>query len=190
MEDNYYIDKFLEGKSDAFETLLERHQNFVYSLALSLLKDADEAADATQDTFIKCYQKLDTFQKKSSFETWLYRIAYHQSLGRLRQTKKSVSLEVHGYPKEVEFDTAKSQLDKLQEQEQVTYIKAAIEKLSPNEALVLTLFYLKEQSIKDIEIITDLSSSNIKTILSRGRVKLKESLNASLKTEVKTLYQN
>jgi RNA polymerase sigma-70 factor, ECF subfamily len=73
------------GDSSAFSTLVERHTAAIYTLAKNLLRDADEAEDATQETFIRAYNRLETFHSRSTFATWLYRIGINICRDHLRR---------------------------------------------------------------------------------------------------------
>jgi RNA polymerase sigma-70 factor (ECF subfamily) len=97
LTDNQLIDLTLEGTVSAFEELVKRHQHQIYALALKMVRNHDDAADIAQDVFIKAYEVLGTFQKKSSFHTWLYRIAVNFCINHLRRdkTKHHVELETH-----------------------------------------------------------------------------------------------
>ncbi len=74
LADNQLIDLTLEGITSAFEELVKRHQRQIYALALKMVRNPEDAADIAQDVFLKAYEVLGTFKKKSSFHTWLYRI--------------------------------------------------------------------------------------------------------------------
>ena len=91
-EDHHYIKLIRQGDKQAFSLLVQKHQNLVYTLALRILRNPEEAQEAAQDAFIKVYQSLSSFESKSKFTTWLYRIVYNESLGRLRKTKREFVL--------------------------------------------------------------------------------------------------
>jgi len=97
LTDNQLIDLTLEGTVSAFEELVKRHQHQIYALALKMVRNHDDAADIAQDVFLKAYEVLGTFQKKSSFHTWLYRIAVNFCINHLRRDKAKhhVELETH-----------------------------------------------------------------------------------------------
>lgn len=84
-DDIFYIEAVKKGNVAAFSVLVERYQNMVYSLALKLLKKPEDAEEMAQDTFVKAYQKLDTYEGKSKFSTWLYSITYNACISELRK---------------------------------------------------------------------------------------------------------
>jgi len=86
-EDLYYIEAVRKGNVQAFSYLVEKYQKLVYTLALKLLKRPEDAEELAQDTFIKAYQKLDSYEGKSKFSTWLYSITYNAGISELRKRR-------------------------------------------------------------------------------------------------------
>ncbi|MEP0713545.1 MAG: sigma-70 family RNA polymerase sigma factor [Algoriphagus sp.] len=183
-EDDQYIEKTLRGNLNAYGQLILKHEKFAFTLALRLLKNREEAEEATQDAFMKAFHSLKTFEGNAKFTTWLYKIVYNEALGRLRKTKSySVSLEQvveNADESSVYLDGLKS----LQLNERKELLQQGLDCLKPAESAVLTLFYLEEQSIKEIEEIMSLTSSNIKILLHRGRKNLLESIQRITKSEI------
>lgn len=160
----------------AFGLLVQKHQRLVYTLALRMLKNPEEAQEATQDTFVKMYQSISGFEGKSKFTTWMYRVVYNECLARLRKTKRNLTWleDVMENPDEpADFLDG---LEILQREERSTLIRKGIDMLNPSEAAVLTLFYLEEQPVKQIATITGSSESNVKVQLFRGRKHLEQNL--------------
>ena len=85
--DRELVDAAREGDSEAFGALMRRHQKRIYRLALHLLRDAAEAEDATQETFVRAYGALERFDGRSEAFTWIYRIAVNLSLNVIRARK-------------------------------------------------------------------------------------------------------
>ncbi len=85
--DRELVDAARAGDSEAFGALMRRHQKRIYRLALHLLRDAGEAEDATQETFVRAYGALDRFDGRSEAFTWIYRIAVNLSLNVIRARK-------------------------------------------------------------------------------------------------------
>ena len=183
-EDHLYIERTLRGNMNAYGQLIQKHEKYVFTLAMRILKNREEAEEAAQDAFMKAYHSLKTFEGKSKFTTWLYRIVYNEAVGRLRKSKNyTVQLE------EVE-DLASSPsgyldgLISLQLAERKELIQRGLDTMKPAEAAALTLFYLEEQSIKEIEEIMGLTSSHVKILLHRGRKSLLESLQKITNSEL------
>jgi RNA polymerase sigma-70 factor (ECF subfamily) len=85
--DRELVDAAREGDSESFGELMRRHQRRIYRLALHLLRNAAEAEDATQETFVRAYGALDRFDGRSEAFTWIYRIAVNLSLNVIRSRK-------------------------------------------------------------------------------------------------------
>jgi RNA polymerase sigma-70 factor, ECF subfamily len=85
--DRELVDEARAGHADAFGVLVRRHQKRIYRLAVHLLRDAAEAEDVTQDTFVRAYGALDRFDGRSEPFTWMYRIAVNLSLNAIRSRK-------------------------------------------------------------------------------------------------------
>ena len=174
-DDQVYIDKVRHGDSAAYAFLVDRYKHMAYTIALRVMRHAEDAEDAAQEGFVKAYQQLHQFGGKSKFSTWLYTIVYRVALTKLEQRVATVPIygemaETYTHPVQT------SQLDQLQVSDQQKYIKDAVGRLPATEGLLITLYYLDEKSIKEIEEITGLSESNIKVKLFRARKVLEEQL--------------
>ena len=78
----------LDGDNSAFEVLVGRYHRPIYNLALRMLKDPDEAADIAQTAFVKAYEKLNTYDSRHQFFSWLYRIAINESINQTKRAKR------------------------------------------------------------------------------------------------------
>lgn len=92
--DERLVRRFQEGSSAAFEILVERHGQRVYNLCLRILGDAEEAADAAQDTFLATLRKLSTFRGDAAFTTWLHRVAVNACYDSLRKKRRRPLLQL------------------------------------------------------------------------------------------------
>ena len=88
-EDGVLVDEALGGNQLSFQLLIERYQERIFALARHYTKSAVEVEDIVQDTFLKAYRRLETFQRQSSFSTWLYRIAVNTALDFLKRMGRS-----------------------------------------------------------------------------------------------------
>ena len=84
-QDIIYINQVLDGNRDAFAFLVDKYKSMVFSLALRITRDREEAEEISQDTFIKAFQSLNSFQGKAKFSSWLYRIVYNTGISHLRK---------------------------------------------------------------------------------------------------------
>src|SRR3954464_9828091 len=90
------LDRARNGDREAFGRLVRRHQRRVYAAALHILGNHSDADDATQETFVKAFRGLPTFDGRSDFFTWLYRITVNTALNTLRGGKRGVALAQRG----------------------------------------------------------------------------------------------
>jgi RNA polymerase sigma-70 factor (ECF subfamily) len=186
-EDQVYIDKVLQGDTNAFAYLIDKYKDMVFTLAFRIVKSREDAEEIAQDSFLKAYQKLDSFKGESKFSTWLYSIVYRSSLTKIRKKKLDTtdidSFVLDNHTEDHDFP----QIEAIKNGEQEEYVKKAIENLGEKDALLITLFYLHNNSIEEIQEITDMSQSNVKVTLFRARKKLHKQLSLLLKEEIKTI---
>ncbi len=175
-EDQVYIDKIIHGDSASYASLVDRYKHMVYTIALRIMRNAEDAEDAAQESFVKAYQQIHRFEGKSKFSTWLYTIAYRVAVTKLEQQRVTTLPINQEIAETYAFQHQTPQLEHLQESEQRKYINDAIGRLPATEGLLITLYYLDEKSIREIEEITGLSESNIKVKLFRSRKVLEEQL--------------
>ena len=185
--DQIYIDKVLRGETNAFAYLINKYKNMAYTVAIKIVKNAEDAEEVAQDSFLKAFQKLDTFKGESKFSTWLYSIVYRNSISKIRKKNISTtnidSFVIENHTIDFEFP----QIEAIKNGEQKKYVKEAINNLSEIDALLITLFYLNENSVEEIEKITSLTKTNIKVKLFRARKKLFIELSHILKDELKAI---
>ena len=186
-DDNHYVAKILAGDPKSFAVLVDRYKDFVFHIAFKIVKNREEAEEVAQDSFLKAYKKLGTFSQQSKFSSWLYKICYYTAISKTRNKFN----EVHVFGSEESNRAAGPEgpdgLNKLSREEQKKYIDIALQQLPEQVQLILTLFYLKECSLKEIADITGISPANIKSILHRGRKKMHQTLKELLKNEVNSI---
>jgi len=168
-DDPYYIERIkVHGDRYAFAALVNKHQTMVYNIALRVIRNREEAEEVAQDAFVKLFKSLGDFRGDSKFTTWMYKITMNLALTRIRKKtlfEGSVDDDYFNEP-------AMEELSLIELKEQKQLIKYAINKLDETDGLLITLFYMDEQSIDDISAITGLSQSNVKVRLFRARKKL------------------
>lgn len=177
IEDQVYIDKIIAGDNSSYATLVNRYKDMAYTISIKITGDADEAQDAVQESFIKAFQAIRTFKGNSKFSTWLYTIVYRTSILSLKQKRIKTSSITE---ETIENYNPDDNRDALVAKEQSRQIKQAIAKLPPTEALLITLYYLNESTVKEIAEITGLSLPNIKIQLFRARKRLERELRSLL----------
>ncbi len=186
-EDQIYIERDLKGDTNAFSHLINKYKDMVFTLVIKIVKSQEDAEEVAQDSFIKAYQKLDSFKGQSKFSTWLYTIAYRNALTKVRK-KKLETTDIDSYVIDNHKDDHEfPQIEAIKNNEQEKYVKQAIENLGETDALLITLFYLNDNSIEEIQEITEMTQSNVKVRLFRARKRLYKELSLLLKEEIKTI---
>lgn len=158
MKDNQLIDLTLKGQTQAFEELVKRHQRQIYALALKMLKNPDDASDVAQDVFLKAYEVLGTFQKKSSFHTWLYRITVNFCINHLRRDKGKYHVELEHYHA-VQEPKALDRMDLMEVEEE---LNNAIQQLPEKQQTTVMLRACEGLPYKEIAKILDCSIGTVK----------------------------
>ena len=170
--DQQLIEQTLNGDTSSFGKLVERYQDFVFTIAFRIMKVREEAEEVAQDSFIKAFESLKSFRGESKFSSWLYSIAYRKALDALRKNKKYKASEIIDDITEGEVSGIEDALHYLEDEERKKAIQDCILKLAADEAAIITLYYFQDQSVREISSITQLSEDNIKVKLYRSRKKL------------------
>lgn len=179
-DDSVWVNRTLAGDQQAFARLVDRHKNMVFSIALKVLRNREEAEEIAQDCFVKAYQSLRSYKGDAKFSTWLYRIVYNAAISQTRKRKQEfVEMNDHISDNMTE-DEIVANLDTVSGDQQAEMLRKAIERLPSDESAIITLFYNKEMSVDDISGITGLSEANVKVKLHRIRKKLYEMLQVDM----------
>ena len=170
-EDLVIVRKIQAGDVDAFDSLIFKYRERVYSVIYNLTSNREDASDLTQETFIKAFQSINRFKGKSSFFTWLYRISLNTSLTHLRKNKLR---RFFSFEKMVEEDHTEGFIENLRTEsdsdkaalmtELQERLNDAFQKLSVKHRTVITLFEIDGLSHKEI---ADIVGTSIGTVRSR-----------------------
>lgn len=163
------------GDKTAFSIVVSTYQRMVWSLALKMLCDEEEAKDATQETFIKIWVHIKRYDGSSSFSTWIYRIASNICLDRLKASRRLVHL-----PEDEsvlrEYATTGDSQRQLENSEWVAILRLLADRLSDKQRLVFTLSHLEGLDSTEISSITGLDAKQIKSNLYVARQAIREQL--------------
>ena len=186
------IQEAKEGDQQAFARLVKTYESMVYNFAYKLCRDRDKAEETWQDTFVNVYRKLNQFNSRSKFSTWLYSIVVNSCLMKHRRSKLQLSTipidAPEGFIEEppTDLDGKKIQtisswkdtpIDSLMNKELRTLLEHAITKLPPDHRVVFVLRDVEGKSAEEVSKILKLSVPAIKSRLRRARVFLREQLN-------------
>ena len=154
-EEQHKIERILAGKTEEFAYFLDTYGQQVFTLIVRMTGSESDAEELTQDTFLKAFQHLSSFNGKSQFSTWIYRIAYNTALTALR--KKNIELTAD---------------EKLWNTLSDTETDDLLDDLPADERALITFFYEEEKNISEIAVITGQTEGNVKVKLYRLRKKL------------------
>lgn len=170
------------GDDDAFTELIELYSERIYNLGLRILRRPDDAADVLQETFIKVYEKINTFDGRADFFTWLYRIATNEALMRIRKEKRTVlsDTELEKYydrPNSAEIQEWQDvPLRDMLSREFKKHLDKAVEALPEIYRSVFVLRDLESISTRETSKILGITETNVKVRLKRARMYLREQL--------------
>lgn len=165
-EDVVFVERFLAGETQAFETLYHRYYEKVYAISRGVLLDADEAADAVQEIFTLVYRHLGRFDRRSKFSTWLFRIAVNRSIQQARRLKYQ--------HREVELTETITPAETVPPPAVDPKIDEALSRLAPADRALLTLFYWDELSLQEIADSLETNVNAAKTRLYRARERFRQ----------------
>ena len=186
--DEYLIKKVVRGESNAYAELVDRYKHMVYTLAIKIVKNPEDAEEVAQDTFIKVYSSLKYFKGDSKFSTWLYKIAYYGSLDYLKKNKRRVETTRLDISEEYNIASMDDALAGMEAKERTEIIKHAIQELPGEDAVLITLYYFEMQSMKEISKVMGLAPNTVKVRLFRGRKRLAKILENTMEQEIIDSY--
>ena len=170
--DAYLVDATLKGDDGSYAELVARHKRRVFGLAARFARDSDELEDLCQETFVRAYEHLEDYRREAPFEHWLVRIAVRicHDLLRRRQRERGVPLDDAGdlHDKAGEARHAAAEMRRT--------LFRAMERLKPDERLIITMLELEEYTVREAAGLTGWSEANVKVRGHRARQALKKIL--------------
>jgi len=187
--DEEIIRRILKGEQSAFTILVEKYQNYVFTLILRFTENREDAEEIAQDVFVKAYRSLADFRGESKFSTWLFTITRTTCLSFLRKKKLDTqSLDNERTGIQVENSESAFNADLVEQKSRHTMLSQAIAMLSVDDAQVLNLFYRAEQTLAEIGKIMRLDPNTVKVKLHRARQRLKEKMEKHFAHEVREIH--
>jgi len=162
------------GDKSAFSCLVESYQRAVYNLCYRMVGEASEAEDAAQETFLRAYSQLHRYDPTRSFKTWLFSIASHHCIDRLRRRRvqwcdiDDEPLLAHPALRE----RAPGPEESTMRREQSASVQVLLEKLMPKDRAAVVMRYWYDLSYEEIATVTGSTVSSVKIRLHRARVTL------------------
>ena len=173
------------GDVQAFNRLVLKWERRVYNVALRMLRDREEAAEVTQESFLSAWRGVRNFRQHAKFSTWLYRIVINQCLTRLSHRPPGIHLPLTddeaepNYPS-VRLQITETQPEALLREEQSRRVLAAMELLPPNQRAVVELKFFQELTFEEIGVILDTPQSTVKSRLYSALETLKSKLGCEI----------
>jgi len=182
------ISKILQGEQTYFAQLVERYQNYVFTLVLRFTDSREDAEEISQDIFVKAYRSLADFRGESKFSTWLYTIVRTSCITFLRKKKLDItSIDNERIFLQLENQESGFKANTIEQKSRHAMVSKAILLLSPDDAQLITLFYKGEQSLEEIGKVMGLEPNTVKVKLHRARHRLKEKMEKYFSHEVREI---
>lgn len=166
------VRRCLDGDKQAFGALVEKYQRVLFNVALKIVRDSDDAADVTQSVFVKAYEKLDRYNPKYKFYSWIYRMTVNASLNFAKRHSRLTSLETQT------IQSQTNPAEEYAETELSNRVEGAMFELPPEDRAILSLKYTAELSYSDIAFVFDIPEKTVKSRLYTARQRLKDVLTA------------
>lgn len=182
LDDSVIVRRILAGEKELFEILLRRHNQMLFRVIRSYLKDQNEVQDAMQNAYLKAYDKLFQFRGSSSFSTWLIRIGVNEALIRLKDLKKGKVMYFDNFihPTTAAItqipDKQMNAEKSIINEEAKQLLEQAIDKLPEKYRVIYILKEIENLENSQIEESLGLTESNVKVRLHRAKKLLKETL--------------
>jgi RNA polymerase sigma-70 factor (ECF subfamily) len=192
VDDTVLVEQSRRGDSAAMDRLIRKYQNRIYNVILKICSDPDDAAELTQETFVKIIQNLNKFEGRSSFYTWAFRIAVNLTLNYCQRSSKlairSLDAEEDQYDSQaiqmlkdfLSDDSSPDPAAVAQKKELFEMAVKAIMKLDDAQRAVIVLRDIEGMNYGRIAEVLDIELGTVKSRLSRARSRLRDILEAIL----------
>ncbi len=173
-QEQIWLDQARDGDKAAFGYLVEAYLRPVYNLTYRMLGDPSEAEDAAQETFLRAYSRLEQYNPNHKFSTWVFSIANHHCIDRLRKRRATfVSIDDNPVLQNLEGDMPLPESSALS-MEHSAEVQQLLNRMDPDYRTPLILRYWEEYSYDEIAETMDLSVSAVKSRLFRARKQMAE----------------
>jgi RNA polymerase sigma factor (sigma-70 family) len=191
LTDTEIIKRILQGDQAIFAILVQRYQQYVFTLVHRFTDNREDAEEISQDIFVKAYRSLADFRGDSKFSTWLYTVVRTSCITFLRKKKLDItSIDNERTALQLENRESGFKANAIEQKSRHAMVNEAIRFLSPDDGQLITLFYKGEQSLEEIGKIIGLDPNTIKVKLHRARHRLKEKMEKHFSYEVRELHND
>lgn len=174
MNEKQRVQQVLSGNTSAFSYFVETYQDMAMTIAYRICGNMQDAEDVVQESFVKAYRNLHSFRSESKFSSWFYRIVYNTAV---THTRSRMWVSDSDIPLSEVWETSDFDTDvQIESAERTEMVQQVLNKMPKGDALLLTLYYMEDNAVKDIAKITGLNEANVKVKLFRARKLFKELL--------------
>ena len=167
----------MDGDAEAFGNLVRKYQDRLFNSMVHQLRNESVAEDVVQEAFLAAFNRLETFQGKSSFYTWLYRIAFNAAITIERRRRPNVSLDAQFEQHSLDVpDTMERPSDNVSRSENVKYFYLALDRLTNEHRAILVLREIDDLSYEEIAETLEMPIGTVRSRLHRARMQLKSEL--------------
>ena len=191
LTDTEIIKRILKGEQAIFAILVQRYQQYVFTLVHRFTDNREDAEEISQDIFVKAYRSLADFRGDAKFSTWLYTVVRTSCITFLRKKKLAItSIDNERTAIQLENRESGFKANTIEQKSRHAMVNEAIRLLSPDDSQLITLFYKGEQSLEEIGKIMGLEPNTVKVKLHRARNRLKEKMEKHFSYEVRELHDD
>ena len=180
--DNAIIAHIRAGDKEAYRQLMERYQQKVFQTCMGFVHNEDDAADLSQDIFIRAYEKLSSFKGEAQFSTWLYRMTTNMAINFIRKRKISSWFQrIDEEKSNMEVRSGEFADSNLLRTEQKKMLKQALEKLSKSQQKAFVLSHYQDLSNQEVADVMECSLKAAESLLFRARARMRAILKLKIK---------
>jgi RNA polymerase sigma-70 factor (ECF subfamily) len=170
-DDQLIITQIVSGQKELFRILVNRHERAVYGMGLSFFRNEEDAADFTQEVFLKAYRNLSGFEGRSRFSTWLYKIAYNTAVNSITRKRDYRSLAEEEYIPDEDTPERRLLHNVIRD-----VVVEAVTDLPYRYRVCVDLFFFYDRTYQEIEAITGYPVNTIKSHVFRAKKLLRQKL--------------
>ena len=185
ISDEEIISRILGGEHRMYEIIMRRYNAMLYRIGMSMVNNDAEVEDIMQVTYIKAYENLHKFEKRSGFSTWLTRILINESLYQLKKSKRNMRIELNNdtHPDNKADNGAGTPVNTLLNKELSNILEQALVQLPEKYRMVFVLREMENMSIDETVDILNITEANVKVRLNRAKTMLRDTLGSYYKNE-------
>jgi RNA polymerase sigma-70 factor, ECF subfamily len=165
-----------EKDQELYREIIKRYQNGLFRYVMYLIRDRHKAEDVVQNTFIKAFVNLKSFNKKKKFSSWIYRIAHNEAMNEIKKYRKEIYLTKESWFKK-RLASQENITQDLERKELLQQLKKNLNKIPFQYREILILHFLEEKSYKEISDILRISVSGVGSRINRAKKMLRQEYN-------------